>query len=94
MVAVVQELIGIAKDIRAALQRNEKEEPTRQEIAFCNASAQNESAAEVRSNDHLRVIALDLPSDLKSNAFVGWQHRVSVCARMRVLAKRAKSDDT
>ena len=39
-------------------------------------------------NDHLRVIAPELLSSLKSNATVDWQRRESARARMRILVKR------
>ena len=85
---VIQELIGLARDIRAAHQRGEEEGLSQEEIAFYDALAQNESAIEVMGNDHLRVIAQELLNGLKSNASVDWQHRESARARMRVLVKR------
>ena len=85
---VLQELIGLAKDIRAAHERGEAEGLSQEEIAFYDALAQNESAVEVMGNDHLRVIAHELLNSLKGNASVDWQHRESSRARMRVLVKR------
>ncbi len=85
---VLQELIGLARDIRAAHQRGEEEGLSQEEIAFYDALAQNESAVEVMGNDHLRIIAHELLNSLKSNASVDWQHRESARARMRVLVKR------
>ena len=85
---VLQELIGLAKDIRAAHRRGEEEGLSQEEIAFYDALAENESAVEVMGNDHLRVIAHELLDSLKGNASVDWQHRESARARMRVLVKR------
>ena len=85
---VLQELIGLAKDIRAAHARGEEEGLSQEEIAFYDALAQNESAVEVMGNDHLRVIAHELLNSLKRNASVDWQHREPARARMRVLVKR------
>ncbi|MDE0681211.1 MAG: type I restriction endonuclease subunit R [Gammaproteobacteria bacterium] len=85
---VLQELIGLARDIRDAHQRGEEEGLSQEEIAFYDALAQNESAIEVMGNDQLRVIAHELLSSLKGNASVDWQHRESARARMRVLVKR------
>ncbi len=85
---VLQELIGLAKDIRAAHRRGEEEGLSQEEVAFYDALAQNESAVEVMGNDQLRVIALELLNGLKSNASVDWQHREPARARMRVLVKR------
>ena len=85
---VLQELIRLAKDIRAAHRRGEEEGLSQEEIDFYDALAQNESAVEVLGNDHLRVIAHELLSGLKGNASVDWQHRESARARMRVMVKR------
>ncbi|WP_446831656.1 type I restriction endonuclease subunit R [Candidatus Foliamicus sp.] len=85
---VLQELIRLAKDIRAAHKRGEEEGLSQDEIAFYDALAQNESAVEVMGNKHLRVIAQELLNSLRSNASVDWQHRESTRARMRVLVKR------
>ena len=85
---VIQELIKLAKDIRAAHQRGEGEGLTQEEISFYDVLTQNESAAQVMGNDHLRVIAHELLSSLKSNASVDWQRRESSRTRMRILVKR------
>ena len=85
---VIQELIELARDIRAAHQRGEEEGLSQEDISFYDALAQNESAVEVMGNDQLRVIAHELLSSLKSNASVDWQHRESARARMRILVKR------
>ena len=85
---VLQELINLARDIRAAHQRGEEEGLTQEEISFYDALAQNESAVEVMGNAHLRVIAHELLNSLKSSVSVDWQHREPARARMRVLVKR------
>ena len=85
---VLQELIELAKDIRAAHERGEEEGLSQEEISFYDALAQNESAVEIMGNDQLRVIAQELLNSLKTNASVDWQHRESARARMRVLVKR------
>ncbi len=85
---VLQELIGLARDIRAAHSRGEEEGLSEEEIAFYDALAQNESAIEIMGNDELRVIARELLDGLRSNASVDWQHRESARARMRLLVKK------
>ncbi len=85
---VIQELIDLAKEIRAAHRRGEEEGLTQEEISFYDALAQNESAVQVMGNDHLHVIAHELLTSLKRNASVDWQHRESARARMRVLVKK------
>lgn len=85
---VLQELIQIAKDIRAARQRGEEQGLSDEEIAFYDALAENNSAREIMGDDNLRVIAHELLAGLKENASVDWAHRDSARARMRVLVKR------
>jgi type I restriction enzyme R subunit len=87
-VEVMQELIDIAKDVRAARRRGEDEGLSQDEIAFYDALAENESALEAMGNDLLKVIAHELLMSLKSSVTVDWSHRESARARMRVLVKR------
>jgi type I restriction enzyme R subunit len=85
---VIQELIAIAKDIRAARMRGEERGLSEDEIAFYDALAENESAVQVMGDDRLRVIAHELLTSLKGNVTVDWVHREAARARMRVLVKR------
>jgi len=62
---VIQELIDLAKDIRAARQRGEEEGLSDEEIAFYDALAENQSAVEVMGDRQLRVIAHELLAQLK-----------------------------
>ncbi|MDM7463274.1 MAG: type I restriction endonuclease subunit R [Tepidimonas taiwanensis] len=85
---VLQELIQLAKDIRAARQRGEASGLSEEEIAFYDALAENESAVQVMGDEKLRVIAHELLVSLRDNVTVDWAHRESARARMRVLVKR------
>jgi type I site-specific deoxyribonuclease, HsdR family len=85
---VLQELIQLAKDIRAARERGEESGLTAEEIAFYDALAENDSAVEAMGDDALRLIAHELLTSLRENASVDWAHRESARARMRVLVKR------
>ena len=85
---VIQELIALAKDIRAARRRGEDQGLSEDEIAFYDALAENESAVQVMGDESLRVIAHELLNSLRSTATVDWEHRESARARMRVLVKR------
>lgn len=87
-VEVLQELIALAKEVRAAHKRGEEAGLSEDEIAFYDALAENESAVEVMGNDSLKVIAHELLTGLKGSATVDWSHRESARARMRVLVKR------
>ena len=85
---VLQELIQLAKDIRAARQRGEESGLSDEEIAFYDALAENESAVRMMGDDKLRLIAHELLMSLRENVSVDWAHRDSARARMRVLVKR------
>src|SRR5690625_3986369 len=85
---VLQELIQLAKDLRAARERGEADGMTEEEIAFYDALAENETAVEVMGNEQLRVIAHELLMSLRENVTVDWAHRQSARARLRVLVKR------
>lgn len=85
---VLQELINLAKDIRAARQRGEEQGLSEDEIAFYDALAENESAIQMLGDDNLKLIAHELLVSLRENVSVDWAHRDSARARMRVLVKR------
>ncbi|TDE86221.1 type I restriction endonuclease subunit R [Deinococcus sp. S9] len=85
---VLQELIHLAKDIRAARQRGEESGLSDEEIAFYDALAENDSAVQVMGDEKLRVIAHELLVNLRENVSVDWAHRESARARLRVLVKR------
>jgi len=87
-VEVLQELIDLAKEVRAARKRGEDEGLSQDEIAFYDALAESESAVELMGNDSLKVIAHELLVSLKGSVSVDWSHRESARARMRVLVKR------
>jgi len=85
---VLQELIKLAKDIRAARERGQESGLSDEEVAFYDALAENESAVELMGDDKLRLIAHELLSSLRENVAVDWAHRESARARLRVLVKR------
>ena len=85
---VLEELIQLAKDVRAARARGEETNLTDEEIAFYDALAENESARQVMGEPALRVIATELVASIKGNVSVDWMHREAARARMRVVVKR------
>lgn len=87
-VEVLQELIGLAKDIRAARQRGQEAGLSDDEIAFYDALAENESAVQVLGNDQLKLIAHELLKSLQQNITVDWAQREPARARLRVLVKK------
>ena len=87
-VEVIQALIDLAKDLKAAHARGEEEGLSAEELAFYDALSENESAVEVLGNDSLKVIAHELLKSLKGSITVDWNQRESARARMRTLVKR------
>jgi type I restriction enzyme R subunit len=85
---VLEELIQIAKDIRAARARGEETGLTDEEIAFYDALAENNSARQVMGEPALRVIAHELVTVIKGNVTVDWMHRESARANIRRHVKR------
>lgn len=85
---VLEELIKIAKDIRAARARGEEEGLSAEEVAFYDALAENDSAVDIMGDDKLRLIAHELMQSIRENISVDWQKRDSARAKIRVLVKR------
>ena len=85
---VLQELIALARDIRASRQRGEEQGLSPDEIAFYDALAENESAVQVMGDKNLRIIAHELLVSVRGNLSVDWMHREAARARLRVLVKR------
>lgn len=85
---VLEELIQLAKDIRAARARGEETGLIDEEIAFYDALAENESARQVMGEPTLRVIAHELVTVIKSNVTINWMHRDSARANIRRHVKR------
>jgi type I restriction enzyme R subunit len=87
-VQVLEELIAIAKDIRASRKRGEETGLSDEEIAFYDALAENKSARDLMGEPALRVIAHELMQTIKDNVAVDWMHRDSTRANIRRLVKR------
>jgi type I restriction enzyme R subunit len=85
---VLEELIRLAKDIRAARARGEEQGLSDEEIAFYDALAANDSAREAMGEPALRVIAHELVQVIKGNLSIDWMHREAARARIRVHVKR------
>jgi type I restriction enzyme R subunit len=87
-VAVIEELIDLAKKMREAQNRGEDLGLTEYELAFYDALGVNDSAVQVLGDDVLREIAMELVKAIKSNITIDWTLRESVQAKMRVAVKR------
>ena len=85
---IIEELIGLAKDIREADRRGEKLGLTEDELAFYDALETNDSAVKVLGDENLRVIARELVLTVKNNVSIDWTVRESVRAKLRLAVKR------
>ena len=85
---IIEELIKLAKDIRAADQRGEKLNLRQDELAFYDALADNPDAENLLGDQILKQIALELTKSVRNNTSIDWQYKQSVQAKLRVLVKR------
>jgi len=85
---VIEELIQLAKDMRAAGARGEQLGLTEDELAFYDALETNDSAVKVLGDETLRGIARELVATVRNNVTVDWTLRENVRAQLRVLVKR------
>ena len=85
---VIEELIRMAQDFRAALQRQEELGLSTEEIAFYDALANNESAVRELGDETLKKLAIELTQRLRKSTTIDWQVRDSVRAQMRTLVRR------
>lgn len=85
---VIEELIQMAKDFQAALEREAALGLNPDEIAFYDALANNESAVRELGDDTLKKIAVEITEKLRGSTTVDWQVRESVRAKLRILVRR------
>jgi len=85
---VLQNLVNLAKDIRAEQARGEAEVLTPDEVAYYDALADNESVIGKMGNDNLKVVFTRLVNSLRANAAVDWSHGEIALAQMRIVVRR------
>jgi len=85
---VIEELIQLAKDMRAAEARGENLGLSGDELAFYDALETNDSAVKVLGDETLRAIARELVATVRKNITIDWTIRENVRAQLRVLVKR------
>jgi len=85
---VIEELIQLAKDMRAANARGEKLGLSEDELAFYDALETNDSAVKVLGDETLLTIARELVETVRNNVTIDWTLRENVRAQLRVLVKR------
>jgi type I restriction enzyme R subunit len=85
---VIEELIQLARDMRAANARGQVLGLSEDELAFYDALETNDSAVKVLGDETLRGIARELVETVRNNVTIDWTLRENVRAQLRVLVKR------
>jgi type I restriction enzyme, R subunit len=85
---VIEELIGLAKDMHAANARGEALGLSDEELAFYDALEVNDSVVQVLGEPTLKTIARELTESVRSNVTIDWTVRENVRAQMRVRVRR------
>jgi len=85
---VIEELIALAQDMRAANARGVELGLSEDELAFYDALETNDSAVKVLGEPELLTIARELAASVRSNVTIDWTLRENVRAHLRVLVKR------
>ncbi len=85
---VIEELIGLAKEMREAHSRGEALKLSEDELAFYDALEVNDSAVQVLGEPTLVKIARELVDTVKRNVTIDWTLRENVRAQLRVIVKR------
>lgn len=85
---VIEELIGLAKELRNAQQRGEELGLSDDEVAFYDALCTNGSAESIMGDDQLRALAQELVRMVRSSVTVDWTLRESARAAIRRDVKR------
>ena len=85
---VLEELIALAKEIRAEMEQRGKEGLSEDEVAFYEALSESDSAVDVMGDEKLKLIAHELLQSVRSNATIDWHHSDMARAKIRVAVKR------
>lgn len=85
---VIEEMITLAKDIRAADRRGQNMGLDFREYAFYSALEVNDSAVNILGDDVLRHIARELVETVRNNTTIDWTVRENVQAKMRIAVKK------
>ena len=85
---VIEELIELARDMRAASERGENLNLSEDELAFYDALETNDSAVQVLGDETLRDIARELVETVRGNVTIDWTLRENVRANLRRLVRR------
>jgi type I restriction enzyme, R subunit len=85
---VIEELIGLAKQMREESAKGEELGLSEEEVAFYDALEVNDSAVKVLGEPTLKTIARELVDTVRRNTTIDWTVRENIRANLRVLVKR------
>src|SRR5690554_3641934 len=85
---VIEELIAMAKQFQAEMEREAALGLNPEEIAFYDALANNESAVRELGDETLKAMARELVEMLRKNTSIDWTIKESVQAKLRIYIKR------
>lgn len=85
---VIEEMIAMAKEFQADMEREAALGLNPDEVAFYDALAHNESAVRELGDETLKKIAVEITEKLRASTTVDWQVRESVRAKLRILVRR------
>ena len=85
---VIEELIGISKEIRNMDKEPKEMGLSDYEYAFYTAISNNDSAKQVMEKDKLRELAVVLYEKVKENTSIDWTMKESVRSKLKVIVKR------
>ena len=85
---VMDELIGMSKELVAADSEASAMGLSEYEYAFYTAVASNNSARELMQQDKLRELAVVLTQKIRENATIDWAIKENVRAKLKVIVKR------
>lgn len=85
---VIEELLNLAKQIKAAQDEGRQLGLTADELAFYDALTKPQAIKDFYENEELIAITKELSDTLRKNRSIDWQKRDSARAKMRMLIKR------
>ena len=85
---VIEELIELARKVRAEKGRAEQQDLSDDELAFYDALGVNDSAVQVLGNEILKKIAFELTQMIRKSVTIDWTQRDSVQAELRLKVKK------
>ena len=89
VVEILDELFKMSQDFQERLALGEKLGLKKEELAFYEALAQNQSARDLMGDEVLSKLAKEITDTLRRSVTIDWQYKEGVRAKMRILVKRA-----